>query len=76
METGRILSQAASRFLCFEGSGGSLRAEVVILPVLSGVSEFLEDQLYPGGICRGWPIINFLYFLGCNFLSESSVGLN
>ena len=28
----------------------SLRAEVVVFPVLTGVSALLEDQLSPGGI--------------------------
>ena len=50
-----IWSQAAPRFLCSGGSRrGPLRlgiwAEVVVLPVLSGVSALLEDQLSPRGI--------------------------
>jgi hypothetical protein len=43
METGRILSQAASHFLCPQGSGRSLRAEVVVLHVLTGVLALLGD---------------------------------
>ena len=30
--------------------GRSLRAEVVVLPVLTGVPTLLVDQLFPGGI--------------------------
>jgi hypothetical protein len=50
METRRILSQAAPLVLCPEVSGGSLRAELVGLPGLTGLSALLGDQLSPGSI--------------------------
>ena len=49
-ETGRILSQAATHFLCPEGSRLVLGAEVVVLLVLTGLSALLGDQLSPRGV--------------------------
>ena len=36
--------------------GGTLKAEVVVLPVLTGVLALLGDQLSPGGICV-WSVV-------------------
>lgn len=41
-ENGRILSQSAPGFYVLRTPGGSLRAEVVALPLFSGVSALLE----------------------------------
>jgi hypothetical protein len=51
-ETGRILSQPVPWFLCPDGSrkvslGPGIWAEVVFLPVLTGVSALWGDQLTP-----------------------------
>jgi hypothetical protein len=58
MYSGRILSQGTPWFLCPEGSwqvplGPGISAEVVVLPMLSGVLTLLGDQLSPGGIYYG-----------------------
>jgi hypothetical protein len=51
METGRILSQAASRFLCPEGSRQVLGPGIwgaVVLPVLPGMSILPGHLFSPG----------------------------
>ena len=46
-KTRRILSQAALHFLFLRVPGKSLCAAVVVLPVLTGLSACLGDQLSP-----------------------------
>ena len=61
IETGRILSTAVPWFLCHNGFGQVLLwpgilAEVVVSPVLTGVSALLGEQIYSGSIWV-WSIV-------------------
>jgi hypothetical protein len=60
-ETRRILSPAVPWFLCHVGPGRvplgpGIWAEVVVIPVLTGVSALLGDQLFPKGIWVWSPV--------------------
>jgi hypothetical protein len=68
METGMILSQAAPCVL--RAPGGSLGAEMLVSPVLSGVSALIGDQLSLG---RTW--VWRAVAQGCRWKQEGSRNL-